>query len=273
MKKRLQDSRNKSLEDSLLTYGRPSVSAWVAAAAVAFAFFILGGFIKTYRQLETLQEESRYEVAQLRETIRRLRDELGRPQASATVSVRNSNEYPHRLTPMPPARRDDRERYSLPPEQPVLGERQTQFLNGGPGQDAQTLRPALRPSGKTSGQVDIPSPAPAYFDAFAETQSEPERPRYQIGRTYEQTDNRVLGQNGATCQVISVSADKKRLIIEGGRDIGIDKGARLELCRSGRWTGDIRVVDVYDTQSACETLHATSPPQPGDTLRRPPQSR
>ena len=39
-------------------YAKPPVSAWIAVASVALAVFVLGGFIKTYRQLESLREES-----------------------------------------------------------------------------------------------------------------------------------------------------------------------------------------------------------------------
>lgn len=70
-------------EELYTTYGRPSVSAWVAAASVAFAFFLLGGFIKTYRQLESLREESRREIAELRESVRRLQT-VQPPQPTAS---------------------------------------------------------------------------------------------------------------------------------------------------------------------------------------------
>ncbi|MDR1520261.1 MAG: hypothetical protein LBU23_09005 [Planctomycetota bacterium] len=53
--------------------GRPGAAAWIAVGAAAFALFVLGGFVKTYRQLETLREESRREIRELRAHIEALR--------------------------------------------------------------------------------------------------------------------------------------------------------------------------------------------------------
>lgn len=266
MRKRTRDIREKSYEDSLLTYGRPSISAWIAAAAVAFAFFILGGFIRTYRQLETLREESRYEIGELRETVRRLREERTLLAISGAGN-RNGGYQPQqqlqeqqlpRIQALPPSRREGG--YTSQPQ--VLDERQLQFLHGGEGSPA--TREPVRPSSRLVDEHTFGadrSLAPA------------EKPRYQIGRTYEAGEDRLVSANGGVCQVISVSNDKKRLIVEGGKDLGLSQGARLELCRNGRWTADLRIVDVYENQSACEVLHATSSPMPGDTIRKPPQSR
>lgn len=79
--------------------------------------------------------------------------------------------------------------------------------------------------------------------------------------------------NGGPAQVVSVSTAHKRIMVEGGRDLSLGEGERLELVRDGRWIADLRVVDVFDYQSSCEVLHATIAPIPGDTVRRPPQSR
>lgn len=257
MKKRIQDIRERDREESLLTYGRPSVSAWIAAAAVAFAFFVLGGFIKTYRQLESLREESRQEMAELRETIRRLREDR------AVVGPAAGGYQPPRFQALPPARRDyyEEQRPAAPQPQGYGETRQEPVRRSG-------LRPEPAPTAPHSAR---PAADPGYLDQFVEPAIE--RPRYQLGRTYESGEERLIGAGGGACQVISVSNDRKRLIVEGGRDLGLNEGARLELCRDGRWTADIRIVDVYDSQSSCEVLHATVPPQPGDTIRRAPQSR
>lgn len=258
MKKRMRDFHEKTRDDSLLTYGRPSVSAWIAAAAVAFAFFILGGFIRTYRQLETLREESRYEIGELREAVRRLREERALLAAAGVGQTRGgvngSAQQQPRLQALPPSRREGG--YVVTP--PKLDERQLQFLRGGEQSLPQERgAAALRPGGE--GPLR---------GVFAEPMVE--RPRYQIGRSYEGGENRLLSVSGGSCQVISVSNDRKRLIVEGGKDIGLGQGARLELCRDGRWMADLRIVDVYENQSACEVLHATAEPMPGDTIRRAP---
>ncbi len=78
--------------------------------------------------------------------------------------------------------------------------------------------------------------------------------------------------SGAESQVVSVSAANRRIMIEGGRDVDLVEGARLELCRDGRWIADLRVQDVFGNQSLCEVLHATVTPQPGDTIRMPEKS-
>lgn len=69
--------RDYDLDD--FPYRRPAISSWIAAAAVAFAFFTLGGFIKTYRQLEALREESRQEIEELRRNVKRLQAQPSAP--------------------------------------------------------------------------------------------------------------------------------------------------------------------------------------------------
>jgi hypothetical protein len=96
---------------------------------------------------------------------------------------------------------------------------------------------------------------------------------YQWGRMSGAPATRWLTTaSGAQSQAVSVSAENKRIMIEGGRDVGIVAGSRLELCRDGRWIADLRVQDVFGNQSLCEVLHATLPPQPGDTVRMPEKS-
>ncbi len=72
-------------------------------------------------------------------------------------------------------------------------------------------------------------------------------------------------------RVIAVNSGQKELMVEAGRDKGIAEGGRLELSRSGRWIGDLRVVAVFDNISACEVLHCTILPEPGDVVRVPMQ--
>ncbi|MDR2392257.1 MAG: hypothetical protein LBE84_11340 [Planctomycetota bacterium] len=93
----MRDGRESDSEE-YFAYGRPSPSAWIAAGAVAFALFTLGGFIKTYRQLETLREESRREIREFRAALDALR---GQESPSRTAS-------PAKRMPLPPAARRDR---------------------------------------------------------------------------------------------------------------------------------------------------------------------
>lgn len=256
MKKRPRANYQERDDDSLLTYGRPSASAWLAAAAVAFAVFVLGGFIRTHRQLETVKEESAREIAELRDSIRRLRED----RAAMAASLHNdpSRRQP-RLQNLPPARQGyaDGPRYDPPPIVP----------NGG----APARPAALRPEQNARQyQTETAASGIGLFDDIQGV-GPAERPRYQLGRTFEGDDDRLLTVAGDPCQVISVSNDLKRLIVEGGRDLGLTEGSRLELRRDGRWAADLRILDVYDNQSACEVLHATVQPQPGDTVRRAPK--
>ncbi len=206
-------------------YGRPSVSSWIAAASVAFAVFLLGGFIKTYRQLETLEADSRREIASLRDAVRRLQTE--RFAAPAAERRRAAAPYAESAAPAP-------------------------------------LPPAPRPPAL--------SPAGGALSAF-EGAGGQDGVRYQWGRTSGAPESRMLKTaSGAESQVVSVSAANRRIMIEGGRDVDLVEGARLELCRDGRWIADLRVQDVFGNQSLCEVLHATVTPQPGDTIRMPEKS-
>ncbi|MCD7897394.1 MAG: hypothetical protein LUG50_12085 [Planctomycetaceae bacterium] len=253
-------------DEEHLTYGRPSLPSWIAAAAVAFAFFLLGGFIKTYQQLEALKVESRREISELREAMRRL-------QAQSQTAVRQPMS---RLVPLPPAeRRDSRGYYDYtrqayqdaPVSRPPLPT---------PASSPPSVAGAAGPSGAGTGG---PAVRPRDFaavrpDLLGATDDERDRPRYQIGRRSPDDGSGILTTlAGGSCQVVSVSTTHNRIMVEGGRDIGLAEGARLELVRNGRWIADLRILDVFDNQSACEVLHATQQPQPGDIVRRPPQSQ
>ncbi|MCD8138839.1 MAG: hypothetical protein LUE17_03510 [Planctomycetaceae bacterium] len=238
-------------EELYTTYGRPSVSAWVAAAAVAFAFFLLGGFIKTYRQLESLREESRREIAELRESVRRLQT----------------------VQPPPPAVSRSQPRFT--PLAQAAGRRETdnpgfsQSLQPTPSSSmmsAASAASSLRPAGRETPRLLEEAMLSEYGDGQ-------ERPRYQVGRRGSGDNGQLLSATGGPAQVVSVSTAHKRIMVEGGRDLSLGEGERLELVRDGRWIADLRVVDVFDYQSSCEVLHATIAPIPGDTVRRPPQSR
>ncbi len=226
---RLLPGKRDAAFDSHFPPSRPSVSAWVAAASVAFAVFLLGGFVKTYRQLEQLQEESRREIAELRESVRRLQGRIAAAPA-----------------PAPPRSR-----------LPSIGE----AVRGGrdPGEPPAEARGRLRPGG-----ADDPA-AVSSLDG-----EEQNGIRYQWGRTSGARQSRMLSTTGGSpSQVVSVSGANRRVMIEGGRDIGLTEGSRLELIRGGRWIADLRVQDVFGNQSSCEVLHATQTPLPGDTVRMP----
>ncbi len=211
-------------DEELYAYGRPSVSAWVAALAVAFSFFVLGGFIKTYMQLESLREESRREIRDLKSAIDSLQ-----------------------LSAQPVAVRQPQKRVSL-------------------------LPPAPRSSSRLSDPVPA-SPPPAR-EFLAEIDEENPRLTYSIGRSSRREEGgygalRPHEEEAASCQVVAVNSAQKVLMVEGGRNRGLEPGSRLELSRRGRWIGDLRVTNVFETMSSCEVLHATVNPEPGDVVRTP----
>ncbi|MCD8351512.1 MAG: hypothetical protein LUC93_12970 [Planctomycetaceae bacterium] len=166
-------------EELYTTYGRPSVSAWVAAAAVAFAFFLLGGFIKTYRQLESLREESRREIAELRESVRRL--QIVQPSQSTAGRTQP------RFTPLPQA----------------AGRRETDTSPG----FSQSLQPtpsssmmsaasaasSLRPTGRETPRLLEEAMLYEYGDGQ-------DRPRYQVGRRGTGDTGQLLSIHGGPAQ-------------------------------------------------------------------------
>ncbi|MCC8190758.1 MAG: hypothetical protein LIP77_09010 [Planctomycetes bacterium] len=87
-------------------FGRPPVSAWVAALSVAIMLFIAGGFIKTYQRLEAMREEHRREISDLREAVRRLQAAAGARPASTIQPLPDaprSSLRPDPEGPIPPA--------------------------------------------------------------------------------------------------------------------------------------------------------------------------
>ncbi len=242
---RTREENRDAVPDTHFPYGRPSVSAWVAAASVAFAVFLLGGFVKTYRQLDQLQEESRREIADLRDSLRRLQSRL----AAAPAAARS------RLPSIGAAAR---------PAQTAGGPQQ-----GAPSgvPDPQTdpryrLRPERAANANESTVAALPS--------FDDPEQQQRGIRYEWGRTSGAKPSRMLETaGGAPSQVVSVSGANRMVMIEGGRDLNLAEGARLELVRDGKWIADLRVQDVFGNQSSCEVLHATMTPQPGDTVRMP----
>lgn len=230
-------------------YRKPSTSAVVAAVAVAFAVFVLGGFIKTYRQLENLKVESKREIQQLRESVallrknpagqsqaRRTGDERGRTPSRASTARRAS-------TPTPdPARSDF----------PNLDTMVSDELLACDDNPTPARGPRINASSGISGLIAMDgrqSSPDAAFDVRAvapraAAASEPKR-----------------------IHVITVNNSQKRLMVEGGRDHGFAEGSRLELSRGGSWIGDLRVVEVFDNISACEFVHCKQTPEPGDLVR------
>ena len=222
----MRDYRDSDLDE--FDYSRPSLSAWVAVGAAAVAVFMAGGLVKTYRQLEEVREENRKEIQELRQTVRTLRE-------SGQVVVPNSGTRgrPPRTQPLPGTSRPTGAR---------------------PRSDAAAARPIRPPS---AGAEPIPS--------LPDTQSGEDKggTKVSFGRKSPEDPYAALRAN---LQVISVSNDHKRVIIEGGRNIEIAEGARLKITRAGAWIGDLRVLDVYADQSACEIIHATRQPAPGDKV-------
>ncbi len=273
--------------DRLFTYGRPSTPAWIAAAAVAFAFFLLGGFIKTYRQLEALRDESRQEIADLREAIRRLQ-----AQATSTAPIRPATPLAH-LEPIPPAAvryeratRNERGRETRaalrsaprypPAEPPPAGLASMAAPSGGQaGRTAAPRQSGSPPAAAAAGDWALRN-LPAGVGFVPDLGSGLENLRRQIPPGKNETpseENFSAALAGGDRQVVSISNAQKRVMVEGGRDLGLGEGARLELTRAGRWIADIQVVDVFANQSSCEVLQASLPPEPGDTIRRPSRDR
>lgn len=251
---RLGDGEHREDAPRHLSCGRPSVSAWVAAAAVAFSVFLLGGFIKTYRQLQELKDESRLEIDDLRGALRRMQSQLAAAGAA-------------------PAQTRGRERERLPSiDATARAAAQTAAAQSpmrSPAQPPNPLEPLvqLRAERAANATESTIAALPAYDDP------EQRGIRYQWGRTSGAPASRsLMTPAGSPSQVVSVSGANRRVMIEGGRDVDLAEGARLELCRDGRWIADLRVQDVFSNQSLCEVLHATNTPQPGDTIRMPEKS-
>ncbi len=266
-------------EDRHFTYGRPSAPAWIAAAAVAFAFFLLGGFIKTYRQLDALRAESRQEIADLREAVRRLQ-----AQSTSTVPVRPSAPL-SQLEPLPsaplrqqrparPARLDqnrDLRQAGRPEARFPSAEAPFPRQRNNPA----PLRSAIAPPPASAAELVLRNlPAGIGFASEGETAGEDVRQMSPPARNGKPAAADLPpAPGGGGYQVVSISNAQKRVMVEGGRDLGLGEGTRLELTRDGRWIADLRVVDVFANQSSCEVLQASLNPEPGDTIRRPIRER
>lgn len=218
------------------SYGKPSRAAIIAGAAVALAVFMFGAFIKTYKQLESVRYESKSETAVLKQEIEDLRQCI----------ARGDTQLPPTSASLAAARRDT----TIPPRAVAVQEQAeirfspvASFADDQP-QENQSRTPTIS--------------AASGMSAFlaASKSKDTETPARQ-----QSEENRI--------RVIAVNSGQKKLMAEAGRDKGIAEGGRLELSRSGRWIGDLRVVAVFDNISACEVLHYTMLPEPGDIVRVP----
>lgn len=232
-------------------YERPHLSAWIAAVAVAFSFFLLGGFIKTYRQLDALREESRKEIQELRDMIKKLQ-----PQAGAAASRQSTPWMTH--LPQPSMSQP-----SMP--QPAGAPRQTPRIEESAAaveRRPEALRPPETPrlpaADSEAGDTKL-----TYEWGWKSKSASPDAASGGLKAGVRP------GGAGSLSQVISVASAQKKLMVEGGRNIGLEDGGRLELARGGRWIGDLRVLEVYDNMASCEVLHSILPPQPGDSVRIP----
>ncbi|MDR3211006.1 MAG: hypothetical protein LBU79_03720 [Planctomycetota bacterium] len=220
------------------SYRRPSTAAWVAAVAVAFAVFMLGGFIRTQQQLESIRTESRREIQELRENSLNLQRSL--ESLIATGGVNRPLGQSRSAPPPVEVRRAEPE----PPARPLETGLAEPYLPGlDPIGARRTESPLLASASNLAGL------------AVNRAEARPARPAATNERRY---------------RVIAVNSEQKILMVEGGRDSAFTEGERLELSRGGRWAGDLRVVTVFDNISACEVLHAVVTPEPGDYVRQSP---
>ncbi len=265
-------------EDFGRTYRRPSLSAWVAALSFAVTVFMVGGYVYAYKYLKQVTAESRQEIRELRQALQALQKQAmsGRAAAGSGESSRQGRETKVALAGAKNAvsarsglASVSRDRDSAAQASPELASQSLAFEPAAAGASLQEFdsdaedqddKPlfstasglsAFIPKEKKSkaGLSAIrlePAPIPASLQAQAV-------PREDLSRI----------------KVIAVNTGMKKIMVEGGRDRGIAEGKRLELSRSGRWIGDLRVVAVFDNISACEVLHCTMTPEPGDLVRLP----
>lgn len=229
-------------------YGRPSVSAWIAVAAVAMAIFVAGGYIKTYLQMEALREESRREIQDLRRRMDGLR-----------TSVAGDKKRAARATSLPNV------------ERPVI---EANRQERPPRADEAMARSTTTAPNTALGEVRT------YLPEMNET---PSKVTYEFGRRSRPANaNQAKGGFGDAFggaagaetireqyQVVFVSIPQKRVMVDVGRNGGLEEGARLELFRQGKYICDLRVLEAFANQASCEFAHAPRPPEPGDTVRIP----
>ncbi|MCL2000926.1 MAG: hypothetical protein FWG74_05790, partial [Planctomycetes bacterium] len=166
-------------DEEHFSYGRPTGSAWIAAVAVAFAVFILGGFIKTYRQLEIVKEESRREIRELRQIL------------------------------------DSFRAYDMNPSQPA-GARmprlpQTLRQTYPRGAEPSSVR-------RTTLSDAIQTTTPSSRTLLPEIELERQGITYEFGRK-SNPEPRGETVRREQIQVVSVAGPQRRLLVEGGRDI------------------------------------------------------
>ena len=222
-------------------YGNPSAAAWVAAVSVAFAVFVLGGFIRTYRQLESVRAETKHDIQELRKALDALQNNPAAPDAQARARRTPQVAEPRPAEPASPI------------VDPALSEAEGRSLpvpgSGLWNEEAAGRRePLFTPSSGLSSFIPAERRKPAEAAPAATPAKQPDAGRIRV---------------------IAVNNGQKKIMVEGGRDLGIAEGGRLEMSRSGRWIGDLRVVAVFDNISACEILHSTTSPEPGDLVRMP----
>lgn len=228
----LEDNESEEREERFLPR-RPTGSALIALIAVAVAIFVLGGFIRTYRQLGALREDYKRKTAEL-ETLKRQQNRSG-----AFIPRRQSA---MNLPPLPPANRRVR-----PARLPTVE----------------------TPSGETGAWSEVKSslqagdPLPG-FDL--EEQPVSRRPTVRFGRRSGEGEGD--GASGGKLRVIAASDEKKLVLVEGGRDHGMKRGEAMELSRDGTYFAEVRVAKVYDNQSLCEVTLGKFAPQPDDMVRR-----
>lgn len=225
----------------VMSYGKPSVSAWIAVAAVAFSFIVLGGFVHTYRQLEQLRNESRREIDKLRQTTGRLQSQLD----SARLSQRRAG---NGAAPAPSAmRRRERE-----PEDAYDGAYPMPERLDGPGRS---------PGNGWNSDIGV-------LLAGERTEPEPGRVKARFGRRSADEGLEPMWE-GDPCRVVSVDMEQKRLIIDGGRDRMLREGMGVELSRGQSYIAEARILAVHANQSVCEIGVARSDPAPDDLVRIP----
>ncbi|MDR1612317.1 MAG: hypothetical protein LBT97_05975 [Planctomycetota bacterium] len=219
-------------------YGSPTTAAWIAFIAVAVMLFVVGGYIKSYREFDAYKAKSRIQILKLNQELKDLRTATRERTHERPPAAARSEEPHPEITDLTPSIRRNNHALSSPPTPP----------------------PAVN---APSGADDIP-----------EGRQQSSRPGItaESGLSILFAGGRkeiAAADQQARIEIKAMDKDLKRVIVTGGRNRGFSEGRRLELSRNGRWIGDIRVVAISDVLSMCEILHYIARPEPGDAVRSP----
>ena len=237
-KQNLNNKYNKYADEDLSDYYRkPSASAWAAAISAAAAIFVLGGFIKIQQVTEKNNQEIRRELVEMRKNMDDFREKLDNLRDANILSMSMLSGQQRKELPYP-----DKISEKIEKKSGNLEKKPEQSLFSQTGNEKIQINNQIFPE-----NYAVPAAGAVFYPDY---------------KQQFQTSTIIRPDHVIT----AVTPDQTRVMIKGGRDMGLIEGQKLNFSRSGRWLGELQAVTISDNVAICDVLKSSESPRIDDIV-------